>query len=184
VTVPLASAADNGEVDVSGPQTAGYPPTAAPIVYTGATLTAGRRLAYGSYGIYEPLLRFNTAGLLPQGATITSATLKLYLNRWTSADKRNLVAEWLPTATWPLAAADWALTSSANALAPVPLSSLTGNAVNSFTLTGLENITTGGYTTIRLEVDGGQPAGDNYAQFASYQAATSKPQLILDYTTP
>ena len=33
-----------------------------------------------------------------------------------NADGRNLVAEWAPSAVWPLASPDWTLNSSANAL--------------------------------------------------------------------
>jgi hypothetical protein len=184
LTLTLAAGADNGEVDVNGAQTGGYPPPGSASVWVGQTLTAARRLAYGSYGIYEPLLRFDTSGL-PAGATITSATLKLYVNRTSYGDNRNLVADWQPNAVWPLSASDWSLNSSGNALNPVPVSSISANTQNSFALTGLANISTSGYTTLRLELDGGQPAGDNYVQFASYQDASApKPQLVLTYTLP
>ena len=185
VTVTLASGADNGEVDVNGAQSAGYPPSSAPAPYVGVTMTAARRLAYGGYGIYEPQLRFNTAGVLPAGATITSATLKVFVNRLVNGDGRNLVADWLPAAVWPLSAADWALAPVGDALAPVAVGSLAVGAVNSFSLTGFSNISTSGYTSLRLQIDGGQPAGDNYVQFATYQDSTApKPQLVLTYTTP
>jgi hypothetical protein len=184
LTITLASGSDNGEVDANGPQSGGYPPSAAPTVFVGSTLTAGRRLAYSSYGIYEPLLRFDTSGL-PAGATITSATLKLYVNRSSNGDSRNLVADWLPTAVWPLTAADWSLNETGTALAPTSISSIATGAYDSFPLTGLANISTSGYTTLRLQIDGGQPSGDNYVQFASYQDSSApKPQLVLTYTTP
>jgi hypothetical protein len=84
-----------------------------------------------------------------------------------------------------LSSADWSLNSTASALSGVALSSLTVGAVNSFALTGLAGVSTSGYTTLRLHVDGGQPAGDNYVQFAS-SADTSAPppQLVLNWTKP
>jgi len=184
LTVSLASGADDGEVDVNGPQGGGYPPSTAPVVWNGPTVTAGRRLAYGSYGIYVPLLRFDTSGL-PAGATVTSATLKVFVNRMVSADNRSLVGEWANGATWPLAAGDWALGSSGSALAGVALSSLSSGTVNSFSLSGLGNVSGSGYTTLRLHVDGGAPAGDNYVQFAGYEDSSApKAQLVLTWTTP
>jgi hypothetical protein len=183
LTVSLASGADDGEVDLSGAQSAGYPPSGTPVVYNGKTLTAGRRLAFGSYGVYVPLLRFDTSGL-PAGATVTSATLKLYVNKRLSQDGRSLVAEWAPSAVWPLASSDWTLSSSGNALAGVAISSLPSSGVASLSLAGLANVSTTGYTSLRLHVDGGQPSGDNYVQFAaSEDAAVADPQLVLNWTT-
>ena len=131
-------------------------------------MTAGRRLAYGDYGIYVPLLRFDTSGL-PAGATVTSATLKVFVNGSVSADNRKLVGEWVNGATWPLAANDWTLASSGSALAGVAVSSLSSGTVNSFGLSGLGNVAGSGYTTLRLHIDGGAPTGDNYVQFAGYE---------------
>jgi hypothetical protein len=147
-------------------------------------MTAGRRLAFGSYGVYVPLLRFDTSGL-PAGATVTGATLKLFVNKTVSADGRNLVAEWAPSAVWPLVSSDWTLNSTASALAGVAVSSLQTAAVNSFALTGLSNISTSGFTSLRLHLSGGQPAGDNYVQFASFEDTNSPAaQLVLNWTLP
>jgi hypothetical protein len=184
LTVSLASGADDGEADLTGVQSAGYPPAGTPTVnVAGKTMTAGRRLAFNAYGVYVPLLRFDTSGL-PAGATVTGATLKLYVNKWVSADARNLVAEWAPSAVWPLVSSDWALNSTASALAGVAISSLQASAVNSFVLTGVSNVSTSGFTSLRLHVDGGQPAGDNYVQFASFEDSNSPAaQLVLNWTT-
>src|SRR5207245_3356113 len=130
LTVALAWGAGDGETDVVGAQASGYPPSGSASVYNGKTLTAARRLAFGNYGVYVPLLRFDTSGL-PAGATVTAATLKLYVNKTASADSRKLVAEWAPSAVWPLVSSDWTLTSSANALAGVAVSSIVQAAVSS-----------------------------------------------------
>jgi hypothetical protein len=184
LTVSVASGVNDGEVDLSGAQSAGYPPTGtASVNAAGKTMTAGRRLAFNSYGVYVPLLRFDTSGL-PAGATVTSATLKLYVNKWVSADGRNLVAEWAPSAVWPLAPSDWTLSSTASALAGVPVSSLPSGAVVSLPLTGLANVSGTGYSSLRLHLDGAQPSGDNYVQFASFEDGNSPAaQLVLNWTT-
>jgi len=140
-------------------------------------------LAFGNYGVYVPLLRFDTSGL-PAGATVTGATLKIVVNKWVSSDGRKLVAEWAPSAVWPLASSDWSLNSTASAFAGVAVSSLQTAAVNSFSLSGLANVSTSGFTSLRLHVDGGQPAGDNYVQFAAFEDTNSSPaQLVLNWTT-
>jgi hypothetical protein len=141
-------------------------------------------LAFGNYGVYVPLLRFDTSGL-PAGATVTSATLKLYVNKTTNADSRKLVAEWAPSAVWPLAASDWTLSSSANASAGTAIASLAQGAVNSFALTGLSNVNASGFTTLRLHVDGAAPTGDNYVQIAAFEdGSVPAPQLVLNWATP
>jgi hypothetical protein len=115
---------------------------------------------------------------------VTGATLKVFVNTATSADSRNLVAEWAPSAVFPIAPSDWTLSSSANALAGAPISSITAGQVDSFALTELGNISTSGYTILRLHVDGGQPSGDNYVQFAASEDGTvPAPQLVINWTT-
>ena len=186
VTFTMAASGDDGDAAVSSPTSSGYPPTGTAAINTsGGVFTAGRRLAYGNYQVIVPLLRFDTS-TLPAGATVTSATLKLYVTTASNADNRNLVAEWANGATWPLAASDWSLNSSASALSGSAISSIATGTVNSFNLTGLANISGSGYTTLRLHVDGGAPAGDNLVQFASYDnsSAYPKPQLVLTWTKP
>ena len=91
LTVNLASGADDGEVDVNGSQGVA--------TRWGAPLWGCLERADGDRGppprlrrlrIYVPLLRFDTSGL-PAGATVTSATLKVFVNGSVSADNRKLV---------------------------------------------------------------------------------------------
>src|SRR5262249_7952656 len=139
LVVPVAVGADDGNVDLVGPQSGGYPPTGTPsVAASGKTLTGGRRLAFGNYGVHVPLVRFDTSGL-PAGASVTSASLKLWVNATANGDGRGVVGEWVPGAVWPLSSADWALNSSANAFASVPIASITPGAVKSFDLMGLSS---------------------------------------------
>ena len=75
-------------------------------------MTAGRRFVFGGYEVLVPLLRFNTAAL-PDNATVTSATLRLYVTGKADADNRNLVGEWYSGASWPIATAHCACMSVA-----------------------------------------------------------------------
>jgi len=181
----VAASADDGDLQVRSPQNGGYPPSGTAGVSTvGETLTVGRRLAFGDFSVLTALLRFDTSSL-PDDASVTSATLKLYVTRKADADNRNLVAEFYGASNWPIDAADYSLSSSANALSGIDITTITTSATNSFVLTGLSGISTTGATGFRLHVDGGQPGGDNYVQFASWDdPALSEPQLVVTYTTP
>ena len=138
---------------------------------------------FNGYEIGVGLVRFDTSGL-PDDATVSSATLRLYVLNSTSADNRNLVAEWYPASNWPIGAADWVGTASSSASAGTPLRSLVVSAYDDLSLSGLSAISTTGYTGLRLHVSGGQPTGENNASFASVEAgAATAAQLVVNYTT-
>lgn len=181
LTFTVGTGADDGDVGPSRAPT--YPPaTAANPFVTGSTLTAGRRFVYGGYDVFTTLLRFDTAAL-PDDATITGATLRLYVTRKTSFDNRNLVGEWYAASNWPIDAADYSLSSSGSAFNAGGIGNIQSSATNDFALNGTSSISTTGSTGLRIHVDGGQPMGDNYVQFASYESGQPKPQLIVTYTT-
>jgi thermitase len=181
VTFTVGAGGDDGNVGPSGAPT--YPPaTPASPFSTGAIFTSGRRHVYGGYDVFAGLVRFDTSAI-PGNATVTSATLRLYVTSKTNADGRNLVAEWDNGAVWPIDANDYVLSSSGSAFSGVDINQIKANATNDFSLGGLSSVSRTGYTSLRLHVDGGQPTGDNYVQFASFESGLPKPQLIVTYTT-
>ena len=185
LTVSVTSGSDDGDVAVGAPQNQNYPPSGTPAANsTGTVLTAGRRLAFGNFTVLNGLLRFDTSAL-PDGATVTSATLKLRATAKADADNRALQAEWYPASNWPIDAADWSLDSTASALAGADLTAISLGQVNSFALAGLGSISTTGATALRLHVSGGEPAGDNYLQLAALEhASLPEAQLVLEWTLP
>jgi hypothetical protein len=163
----------------------GYPPATSPDPSASGTSFAVRRAGpiFNGYEIAVGLVRFDTSAL-PDNATVTSATLRLYALSSTSADNRNLVAEWYPGSSWPIDGADWVGTASSSASTGTPLRSLAASAYNDLSLSGLSAISTTGYTGLRLHVSGGQPTGENNASFASLEAgAATAAQLVVNYTT-
>jgi len=184
MTFSIVAAGDDGDLTVAGPAASGYPPGTVPAVNTsGTVLTAGRRLAFGDYEVLVPLMRFATSGL-PDGATIPSATLKIYVTKETDADDRSLTAEWVDGAsTWPIDAGDFTLVGSGSALAGSDITGLDVGAVNSFALAGLSSVSSTGWTGLRFHVSGGQPTGDNYVQMAAFGNANPVAQLVVTYTT-
>jgi hypothetical protein len=134
----------------------------------------------GGYEVRTALLRFDTSSV-PAGATITSASLRLTVSSATSANGRNLVAEWASGAAWPLDGTDYTATASTSASTGVAIGSLSAGSVVSLPLQNLGSISTTGWTTIRLHVDGGQPNGENNVFFKSYEGGAPA-QLIINYT--
>jgi hypothetical protein len=126
-------------------------------------------------------VRFDTSAI-PDTATVTSATLRLYVTAKANADGRNLVGEWYDAANWPIDASDYTLNSSGSAFTGASIGQIRAGATNDFSLGGLASVSKTGYTGLRLHVDGGQPTGDNYVQFASFESTLPKPQLIVTYT--
>lgn len=146
-----------------------YPPA---FTASDSGLTVRRGLSSGSYYVSCGLLRYDTSGL-PDGATIESAYLELYTFERVTANARKLVAEWYDAGeTWD--AADYTATAAATAHVGTALSAFPAGGYQNTTaaktvlaLTGLGSISTTGITGIRLHIDGGSPAGDNYLRIAS-----------------
>jgi Concanavalin A-like lectin/glucanases superfamily len=183
LTFSVAAGADDGDLAVGASQSLGYPPSGAPAVsVTGSVLTAGRRAVFGEFEVNTALLRFDTSGL-PDGATVSSATLKVFVSGKADADNRELVAEWYAASSWPIDAADFSLDSTGSALAGADITSLATGSVNSFALVGLSAVSTTGSTGLRLHVSGAQPVGDNFVQIASLEHASNpEAQLVVSYT--
>src|SRR5581483_9779149 len=103
---------DDGDVTVNNMAVPGaaYPPAGTPNPADKTqNLGVRRAFAFGGYEVRTALLRFRAS--LPAGATITSATLRLYVLSRQSNDNRKLVAEWLNgNAVWPLSSADYTAT--------------------------------------------------------------------------
>jgi glucose/arabinose dehydrogenase/PKD repeat protein len=179
-TFNVGAGADDGDAGSSGST---YPPATPAANSVGNVFTAGRRFAFGRYEVLVPVLRFDTSAL-PDGATVTSATLRLYVSGKADADNRTLLAEWYPSSNWPIDTGDYALSSSANAMSGVDITGIGVGKSNDFSLMGVTAISKTGYSGLRLHVSGGQPAGDNYVQFASFDNPTlPEAQLIVTYTT-
>jgi hypothetical protein len=178
-TFAIGAGGDDGNV---GPSDApSYPPaTTANPFSTGTVFTAGRRYAFGGFDVFVSLLRFDTSSL-PDDATVTGATLRLYVTQKADADSRSLVGEWYGAGNWPIDAADYVLSSSGSAFTGGDVTQIRTGATNDFALSGLGSVSRTGATALRLHVDGGQPSGDNYVQFASFESG-QKPQLIVTYT--
>jgi hypothetical protein len=180
VTFNLAASGDDGDLRLTG---AGYPPVGTVAASSsGNFVTAGRRFVFGGYDVFNGLMRFDTSAI-PDGATVTGATLRLQVTGKQNADARNLVAEWYDGANWPIDAGDYALGSSANALAGSAIAQIVVGSQNDFALSGLGSLSKTGFSGLRLQVDGGQPSGDNYVQIASFDHATlPEPRLVVTYT--
>lgn len=181
LTVRLTESGDDGEVLIKGGT--GYPPQgSASATTTAETLTARRSRISQRFTVSAPLIRFDTAAI-PDGAVVTSATLKLYVTNKVNSDGRNLVGEWYSAGNWPIDSADYSLDSTANAFDPLDITVIATNASTDLILKNLTPISTTGYTGLRLHIDGAKPSGGNIVEFAAVDHhSLPEPQLIVNYT--
>ena len=101
-----------------------------------------------------------------------------------NGDSRNLVCEWLTDAA--IVAGDWTEPVGTTAL-NVALSTLTNGANNTIALSGFNGspgVNTTGFTKLRCGISGGQPAGVNEAQWATFDNTSGfqVPELQVTYT--
>jgi hypothetical protein len=147
----------------------------------GASLWVTKTLSSGTYYNDVSFLRFNTSSI-GSGATVTGATLDLYVISRSSANSASLLADYYDFGGEPSGSDDWVLTSSP-AILSKSVSSLTANAVNSITITDLSGINTTGITGIRLTLSEITPTGTNNVRIAAYEHTTAQePRLNVTYT--
>ena len=187
LTFAVAAGADDGDVKVNNMLSGlPYPPATAPIVTVDGTTVGMRRSGptFSGYEVRVGLLRFDTSSL-PDGATVTAATLRLHVTGRTVTNGRSVVGEWYDAAQWPLDGADYALSAASSAHAGTPLASLAVGSQSELLLQNLGAVSRTGSTGIRLHIDGGEPNGENGLYFASSEHATlPEAQLVVSYTTP
>jgi len=164
-----------------------YPPAVTKAV-TGANQVLTARSFYVDahppyYHIGNSLLRFNTAPLNQlKGATITGATLCIYVRSMSNDEERNLTADWYSSSKWPIDKADYSKAFKTTALAGYPLGNLTPGAYRQVPLTNADGVNTGGFTGIRLHVNGGKPTGKNYVYTGTFEGGQPA-GLFVFYTT-
>lgn len=176
--------ADNGKVGKWHDGT--YPPTANSEAVAPTTPVSTQRSKVGStFDIHVALMRWDTSSL-PDGATIQSATLRVYVGAGmrVNTDARNLTADWYTA--WPIDIADYIVAAQTSAIAGVALSSITEGVDNDFVLADAPaNVSKIGYTGLRLHISGGQPTGRNYLGTPGYPFGGDPfNRLIVTYTLP
>jgi len=144
-----------------------YPPGGSITAEDSAPIFAPQRtFSTPSYGVTVGLIRFDTSSI-PDGATITSASLFLYVNGVNNGDTRNVQGEYYSSANWPVDTSDYTVTPASDAFS-VALSTITASQYNEFPLTNPDsNISKTGYTGFRLHISGGAPSGTNNVSFYS-----------------
>jgi hypothetical protein len=156
--------AEDGEVSATAANT------------SGTTITVARRPS----GVSNGVLRFDTSAL-PDNATVTVATLRLYVIAKGDADNRGLAGEWYTA--FPVDAADYSAVSANSALNGYDITALPTGAYANLALQNLSNVSKTGSTGVRLHINGAAPSGDNSVQVSSLEGvSTQRPQLVVTYT--
>lgn len=161
-------------------QTTTYPPTFNQCFPADTVVAASRNLNGGKYMVNDGLLQWDTSSL-PDTATVTSASLRVYVLVRDSINARDFQGEWY---NWGATCdgADWTATAASTAFT-TPIIGLTLNADNDVPLSAVTNVNLAGRTALRLHVSGGVPTGLNRVLFADYEHATQPgPRLVVCYT--
>ncbi len=151
------------------------------------------------YNIYRPFIPFNTNGLLPTGATITSATLYIWSIAISDLDNDGkdfvTVVQGTPTTPTSIVVGDYSKVGSTEGIDSGSRKDLTGlgtSAYLSFALnaTGISWINNSGYTVFALreghDLLDEAPVNNNYWAFAGAATAgtTNDAYLEITYTMP
>lgn len=174
-TFEIASASDDGSGYKTG---GGYPPTGGYVAEDGTATWAWKAASEVDCGY----ARWDTSSL--SGATISSATLRVYVTSKTDTDSRNYVGDYYDFGGEASVEADWTASPSADAFS-VTVASMTLSDWNEITLSSPDsNINKSGYTGIRFAISGGAGTGTNAIAIASYENDPAlAPELVVTYTT-
>lgn len=181
-TFAITADANDGDGNKTGPVWANIA-TYGFNVGDGATATAFKSLFAGNYYVGCVFLRFDTSAL-PDDASISSASLKLYVTDKADPDAITYSADYYDFGGEASVDADWEQSSSGNCIASIDPDSLTTSTVNTIALTTLTGISVSGVTGIRIApTNTTEPTGDNYIECAAYDHAQQEPRLEVTYTT-
>lgn len=175
-TYTIASGDDDGDVSR---QTAAYPPGTPTAVDTSmGTAISVRVFGAPNYSVGNILLKWDTSAI-PDGATITSATLRSYIDSITDIDAQNWDGEWYTVGT--IDASDYTATPASTAYS-VDIGTLTAGQDNDVSLTSPDsNISKSGDTGLRLHISGGEPTVGNLVEIATLEHATeTEARLIVN----
>jgi hypothetical protein len=182
---------DDGYVECEGATATPWPPfsggggTRAAVTNTSSNFGfTVRKLRGGFQANSVGLMRFDTSAL-PDGATITAATLRVQCTG-KGSDGRNIAIGYYDNSNWPIDTADYTEADSPTAdAATVAIASFTAAAELDIALSNPTSISKSGYTGFRWVVDGGDPGATDYRiHLAEFDhATTQEPLLIVTYTT-
>lgn len=175
IPFPITAGSQDGWVDSSG---GSYPPGSTPSFNSTDSFIYADKEFLGSYRVGNALLKFDTSAL-PDNAQVTFATLRVWVAAKANINARNLTADWF---TWTGTSSDYTEAAGTNALSGVAISSITANSDNDFTLSNVQNVSTSGFTYLRLHISGGQPSGQNYVAISTYEDTNTEPRLIVTYS--
>ena len=139
--------------------------------------------AAAAYEESRALLRFDTSSL-PDTATLTSAVLRLYCTAITGAWVPQIEVRAISPTRWPIDTMDWDETGG-TVLATLAATSISGGRWTEISIP-VSAIAVAGYTAFAVRIAPGQTPG-SYQEcridWASYDAGTNRPQLVVQYTT-
>jgi hypothetical protein len=149
--------------------------------FTDANLTVYYTDGGDTYKLTCAMMRVDTSGL-PDGSTITGATLKVNVTSKTDVDGASLGVEYYDSANWPIEAGDYTETPAQDAVSYKALSTISSSGWLNLPLNDPDsNISKTGYTGFRFHLyTSGAPTGDNQLTIAT-QDSSDDPELEITY---
>jgi len=128
------------------------------------------------------LMRWDTSSI-PDTATITDATLRVWIGLINDTDNLSIVGDYYDFGGEPPVAGDWIETASPSIFTAQDISAFSSAALRTWTLTDLTGINKTGYTGIRLTLSTGTPTGANWVGIDTYESTShEQPRLSVTYT--
>ena len=178
---PIAADADDG---TGYYQDSSWPPSGGTWSdYTGGNIFASK--VYDGASTYtqdSAFLRFDTSSI-PDGATITAASLSLYVVAKADSESYSLVGDYYDFGGEPTVAGDYEETPATSIFTAEDLTGIGTGTILAVDLTDLTGINKTGYTGIRLTLSAGTPTSNNYLEIADHESANTEPTLEVTYTT-
>ena len=147
-------------------------------VDTATTMDATRSLWSGKYYANIALVDFDATGLIPAGAVINSAALRIYPASTNDTNSRNLDVRYYDAAQWPIDCTDWVAAPAGTTAFSTAISGIATSVWTSFALSNLGSISTTGKTGFRVFVDGGEPTGLNKVSLWTLNTSPPRPPLL------
>lgn len=136
---------------------------------TAASLLVRRSFVLTVYNVDSGIIRFDTSSI-PDHARVTAGSLTCtFIGTSQDADGRNLVGEWY---SWSTATPARYAARADNDAFSLDLSTASTTGSHTMTLSNLYRVNKGGYTGLRLGIDGGSPSGANTAQIRSIESGS------------
>jgi hypothetical protein len=188
-TFSIATGLDDGHVARESASPGEWPVTGSFSVLDTFTNLIVRKAQFPAFSdCAVALLRFDTS-TIPDGATITGATLRLQTLAVGALTDRNIQVGYYASSNWPIDSGDWSGADNPGSDAGTfPITDFAVGTQEDLVLSSPTSVSKTGYTGLRISISGAEPIEQNpddyRVEWAALEHATElEPRLLVTYTT-